>query len=688
MNHRKTENAGSKFRGLGVVVVVAMSCALLSASTVGGKLVAHNTPGYVSNAKSLGSEDPAKTIEVSIWLAPHNRSELDALVGQLYDRTSPKYRQFLTRSQFAARFAPTADEAKTVQQFFESHNLHVVKVGGDNFFVRARGRVADVQTAFHVQLNKYQVGDKVIRSNDRDPYIDGPAGALANSVAGLDTAVFTHPLMQRPSSPPNAKPNAAGNSKAAPSITPLFSNICFNGTETETFSTNGNGSLPIGTYSGNHLNMITTTTPGCGYEPQDIQTAYNLTGLYNEGYNGAGQTIGIIDWCGSSTILSDANAFSAYFGLPALTLGTNFNITYLPTQSDCISADQVEINLDVEMSHTIAPGANINLLVPPSASFQDIDQAWYTAIDDGLANVISGSYGAEELYVATSELVNGNLISEVGSALGISSNFSSGDSGNFTFGFPQYYPASVSYPADVPYATGVGGVTLALNGDGSIAWQAGWGNTETLLAEEGFIADPPEDFGFTGGAGGGPSGYFAKPPYQKHLAGKYRQLPDVSWMADPYTGVAILITVPDAVPEQEWQIWGGTSVACPQFSALWAIANQEAEAGGGGPLGQAAPYLYSLPAGAIYDIVPQKSKHNVTASIQEPGLTNVYTAAEVAGVTGPFISAIWDYAFYEDTALVITFGTDPGLETKKGWDNVTGVGTPNAQAFADSFYAQ
>jgi len=74
--------------------------------------------------------------------------------------------------------------------------------------------------------------------------------------------------------------------------------------------------------------------------------------------------------------------FPPIFGLPALTLGTNFNITYLPTQSDCISADQVEINLDVEMSHTIAPGANINLLVPPSASFQDIDQAWYTAIDD------------------------------------------------------------------------------------------------------------------------------------------------------------------------------------------------------------------------------------------------------------------------------------------------------------------
>ena len=39
------------------------------------------------------------------------------------------------------------------------------------------------------------------------------------------------------------------------------------------------------------------------------------------------------------------------------------------------------------------------------------------------------------------------------------------------------------------------------------------------------------------------------------------------------------------------------------FSALWAIANQEA----GYPLGQAAPYLYSLPKGAIFDVVPYSS---------------------------------------------------------------------------------
>src|SRR5208282_3604467 len=141
---------------------------------------------------------------------------------------------------------------------------------------------------------------------------------------------------------------------------------------------------------------------------------------------------------------------------------------------------------------------------------------------------------------------------------------------------------------------------------------------------------------------------FAKPSYQKKLPGKYRQLPDVSWLADPYTPAVIAITVLGQVPTLQWQEWGGTSVACPMFSALWAIANQEA----GAPLGQAAPYLYSLPTGAVYDIVPVTSKANVSASIQQSTGTNKYTSAQVAGVSsGKFISAIWDYADYQDTAL-------------------------------------
>jgi subtilase family serine protease len=575
-----------------------------------------------------------------------------------------------------------------------------VKVAPDNMFVRARGTVSDVETAFHVVLNNYEVNGKTIRSNDRDPYIDSAAAAVTRSVSGLDSGEFVHPAMTRTVKFPTSPSTPAAARAAATSVHSLdtldglgFSNNCFNGTEKDVLSTNGDGELPIGTYKGNHLNFFSLTSPGCGYDPLMIQTAYNLTALYAEGFDGTGQTIGIIDWCGSPTIQSDANVFSAQFGLPLLT-SSNFTITNIPSPSSCSAPDSVEINIDVEWSHAVAPGANINLIVPPTAFFQDIDQAEYIAIDDGLANVLSGSYGAEEMYVPSSELQNGNLLSELGAIMGISTNFSTGDSGNFTFGIPGL-PASVSYPADSPFATAVGGVTVALNADNSIAWQAGWGNNEILLDDEGELFDPPQFLGFDGGSGGGPStcayqdanfnclGGFPNPWYQKvGVPGKYRQLPDISWVADPFTGVVIAITVPGQVPSLLWQVWGGTSVACPMFSGLWAIANQEA----GAPLGQAAPYVYSLPAGAIYDIVPVGSKANVTASIEESTGTNKYTPAEVAGVTsGAFVSALWDYVFVADTELVLTFGTDPGLTTHKGWDDVTGVGTPNAKAFVDAF---
>jgi subtilase family serine protease len=711
-NQNKAANAGGSIHWLAVAAVVAMSCALLSASTVGGQLVAHNTPNYVATAKNLGAEDPAKVIEVSLWLQLHNQSQFDALTRSLYDSTSPNYHHWLTQKDIAARFAPTAKEAKTVQQFFKTHNLKVVKTGPNNFYVRAQGTVGDVEKAFQVQLNNYQVGGKTLRANSSDPYVDGAAGALVRAVSGLDTGAFEHPLIARPTSFSGAKPAAVPAKAVSPAD--FFSSQCFTGTETESFSTNNDGQLPIGTFSGNKLNLESQTGPGCAYTPPVIATAYNLTGLYNEGYDGTGQTIAIVDWCGSFTIQSDANAFSAQFGLPQLT-SSNFNIIYT-SPSLCIAYEQAEINLDVEWAHAIAPGANINLVVPPSNLFQDVNQGEFDVVNYGLGNVLSGSFGSIESYTSTSELETESLISEMGAAVGISTNYATGDDGDYTdYGIP----ASVNAPADSPWATAVGGISLSLNADNSIAWQSGWGTNEVLLSETGVIFDPPISFGFDFGGGGGASncvfqdsnfnclGGFPKPSYQKKLPGKYRQLPDISWLADPFTGAAIVMSIPGQFPEQVWQVYGGTSLATPMFSGLWAIANQEALAGGGTELGQAAPYLYSMPAGSIYDIVPVNSKHNVTASIQEPTGTNIYNADAVMGgaAAKSFVSAIWDYEQLQFTALAISFGsdcadlpeydydgtacTDPAaLHTKKGWDNVTGVGTPNAQAFADFFYGK
>lgn len=695
--------------GMTLVVLIFSLCSCLPAMAASGQLIAHNTPPYVANATNLGREDAAKTIEVSIWLKPHNRAQMDALARDLYNRNSPNYRHWLTRSQIAKQFAPTADEAITVKKFFESHNLAVVQVGANNFFVRARGTVEDVEKAFHVQLNNYRVNNKIVRANASDPYVEGAAASLVRAVAGLDSGEYEHPAMPQPASLAALK---SVNAKlAAQSSAAFYSPNCFDGVVTQKFSTNGDGELPIGTYKGNHINLQSITSPGCAYTPGPIQTAYKLSGLYAEGYTGTGQTIVILDWCGSTTIKNDANVFSKKFGLPLLT-SNNFQIIYTPTRSQCESADQTEINIDVEWAHAIAPGANIDLVVPPSATFQDVDQAEFYAVNHALGNSFSGSYGSPEAVTPASVLDTENLISEIAAISGISTSFSSGDQGDYTaFGLPP----TVNAPADSPWATAVGGVSLALKSDHSIAWQTGWGNNQTLLTQTGAIYDPPTLFGFSGGAGGGQSNCavqdssgnclagFPKPVFQKGLSGKYRQLPDIAWVADPFTGVVIAISVPGQIPQLAWQVWGGTSVACPMFAGLWAIANQEA----GQPLGQAAQYVYSLPVGAVTDVVPITTSTNVTASIQEPNATNKYSPSEVmggypSGAPGKFVSAIWDYALEADTALALSFGTDcstlpasgnngtscnspSALHTKIGWDNVTGVGTPNAQAFADSF---
>ena len=133
-----------------------------------------------------------------------------------------------------------------------------------------------------------------------------------------------------------------------------------------------------------------------------------------------------------------------------------------------------------------------------------------------------------------------------------------------------------------------------------------------------------------------------------------------------------------------WEVVGGTSLATPMFSALWAIANQEA----GAPLGQAARHLYSMPASTITDVLPVGSSTNVTGNVNFFGVTTDYSAAQLAGPlngTTTFYSALWDIPLDQDTTYLITFGTDTGLKTAPGWDDVTGLGTPNAKAFADYF---
>ncbi len=672
-----------KFMSLGALGVTATLGATLAPAA--GQVIANNMPRFVSSATHVGTTAPTKTIDVVIWLKLRNQAALDSMAANVYDRASASYRHWLKPADFVTRFAPAAADAATVESFFKSNGLSVVEVGPKNMFVRARGTVAQVNKAFQTELHDFEFKGKTVYANIKEPTVDGAAGPLVKAVYGLHSLEYSHPHVTQ--APPTAATASGPTAAAAAGVTsaaaPAISSACFTGTESETLKTNGN-TYPIANLKGNAYAANSGSLGGCGYTPPEIHAAYDLTSLYNEGYNGAGQTIVIIDWCGSPTIRADANAFSAAYGLPPLTT-TSFKIINSSTPPTC-GAPDAEINIDVEWAHAIAPGANIDLVVPPSASFADVDAAEFFAIVNGLGNVISGSYGSEEYYDAPAEVATESLINEIAAVQGISATFSSGDSGDFTFDFPQFNPPSVSVPADSPYATAVGGVSLSLKSNNAIAWQAGWGTNVTPIDSQGFVFDPPTTSGFFNfGSGGGPSAVFSKPIFQDRLLGTARQLPDISWLADPYTGAVIIISEPFQVPAQVYQVYGGTSLACPMFAALWAIANQEA----GVSLGQAAQYLYTMPASTITDIKPVTSSTNVTSVFDESAsVTDVYDAADMAGPlenTTKYVTAIWNYPLYQDTVYVLSFGTDSGLTTGTGWDNVTGVGVPIGKPFADFF---
>ena len=137
--------------------------------------------------------------------------------------------------------------------------------------------------------------------------------------------------------------------------------------------------------------------------------------------------------------------------------------------------------------------------------------------------------------------------------------------------------------------TAHGSVSLSLKRNSNIDFQTAWGNNITEIADTVALGSPPVDpplnEAFIGGGGGGLSDVYGQPFYQKGLPYNRRAVPDISWLADPFTGVEIIFTG-DAAGDQFIEVIGGTSVACPMFSALWAISTQSA----GHRLGQ-APYL-------------------------------------------------------------------------------------------------
>jgi len=648
----------------------------------------------LSRATDLGPVNTANPIEITLWMKLHDQQGLDALVAAQQAGKAG----YLSTEQVRAQHAPTPAEVAKVAEFLKAQGFTVTGFGQDNYFVRATATVAQVQSTFNVDLHQYTLNGRSFRASSRRATLPPALVPLVTAVGGLSDlapepqvarrvprTAFGNITRQTDAEGMRAQPaplNAQSNGL-------FFSAQCLYPPTSVNFSDPANGITA--TYQGNRYGAPITNGPPnaspCGYQPSDIQTAYNLSPLYHEGLTGKGTTVAIVDAYGSTTIAYDVAAFSQFMGLPA----PDLTIIGTPTESNFSPDPQAgwasETTLDVEWVHSIAPSAKIVLVVAPTNSFTDLFNGIITAANVPGVVSISNSWSGFDIGIAgDSEFYNAadNILKAIGAA-GESIQFSTGDYGDNAVQLGGFY-TSTGWPASSPYATGIGGVSVVLDSQKHIVWQTSWGTNLTEIADTAALGNPPLDVpnneGFVFGGTGGASDTYPKPFYQNSLPGVRRLTPDISWVADPYTGVEIIYSV-DAQNDLGIDVIGGTSASCPMFSALWAIATQSAHH----RLGQAAPRLYRLQPGAITDVVNSSSRNDVTGTIHDAGGTNPIRASELAAPLynlPAFISALYNSPF-STRWFVLGFGLDSTLPAGRGWDPSTGLGTPNGWNFVHAF---
>ncbi len=354
------------------------------------------------------------------------------------------------------------------------------------------------------------------------------------------------------------------------------------------------------------------------YSPQQLRTAYDMAPLYSAGDNGQGETIVLVDAYGSPTIQSDLASFDSGFGLPA---APSFKIIQPAGKVTGSNSDwALETSLDVEMSHAMAPDANILLVETPTnetigtAGFPQIVKAEEYVIKHHLGDVISQSFGAaEETFPSASSIMGlrgAYTLADKDNVTVLASAGDAGVSSPSNVANTTYFTKRVAnWPASDPLVTAVGGTQLHLNAAGDRTKPDNvWNDTAAL--------------GEPAAGSGGVSSVFSRPSYQSSVSsivGSARGIPDVALSA-AVVGAAIIY-------DGGWQLVGGTSEASPLFAGIVAIADQVA----GHDLGPLNPALYGLGSGAAG--LPDITNGDNTVTVPTSGGGEV-TVTGYTAVTG------------------------------------------------------
>lgn len=366
------------------------------------------------------------------------------------------------------------------------------------------------------------------------------------------------------------------------------------------------------------------TNSSGGLSPAKIKGAY---GFSTDPAAGTGTTIAIVDAYDDPTAQADLNTFSNQYGLPAC--GSTCFTKYVSNGTPPVDQGwALEISLDIEWAHAIAPGAHIALVEAASSSYGDLLPAEDFAAS--IAGYVTNSWGGSESFV---ESAYDSHFAQPS----VSYFVSAGDAG-----------ATAQYPSTSPNVISVGGTTLNLDPTtGAFVSETAWS-----------------------GGGGGCSSYESATSAQSHFSqygqvncGGRRATPDVALDADPNTGVSVY----DSTPynnQTGWWIVGGTSASAPMWAgrsaASGAVVNSARVYGTAIPFRDITSGNNGAPALVGYDLASGRGSWNDGPPPASPPGAPTLTATAGAGS----VSLSWTPTGAAATSYSISKGTAAGGENQ------------------------
>jgi subtilase family serine protease/chaperonin cofactor prefoldin len=575
------------------LLLISPLCSLyptVLAATAQDNISSQPFPGYTL----IGQAPASLPVLVNIAIPLKNTGFLSSTLEQVSDPSSPSFRHFLTAPQIEQQFLPKTED-ESMLTYLQSIGLPVLMNSLDSMIV-VQATAAKVKQYFNADVEMYSNGTQSYYTTTGNSLLNG-----AHFIASNATALFAQPRI----------------------------------TSSSVGVTNDNVTFTEGAFSAKAL-----------------QTVYNASSLYKQGFQGEGQNIGILDFFGSPTISQDLVQYDNMFNLP----NPVFNVFPIITNYPNLGVStgwSLEVAADVESAHTMAPNAAIDLYTTTSALSFAADLAPIINIDQDNTLAMSFSIAPEWLFSTVGgPLFYFNMLLTdqyfmIGNLEGITFLSSSGDAGGS--GYSNGPAGNLGYPDDSPYVTSVGGTqTYLSNQNGSTTFvQTGWSNPAYV----------PNGVN-TGGSGGGVSFLEPKPWYQQNLPTppsypNGRMEPDLALQAGLNPGIFF-------VNGGSTVVIGGTSVSVQLLGGLITIVDQSV----GGRLGLINPFLYSL--GDDPNLYP-KAFDPITFGYSIPW-TASYGYNLVTGWGAPNIGEIAN--------LINNVVSQPSLSIFVGLTNSTGQ-TPN-----------